>query len=43
MIDFQKHIRRLEAALGVKNALGINCSDIIDEQLWQGACHESVK
>lgn len=35
MIDFQKHFKRLEAALGVKNALGKNCSDIIDEQLWQ--------
>jgi hypothetical protein len=35
MIDFQKHFQRLQAALGVKNALGKNCSDIIDEQLWQ--------
>jgi hypothetical protein len=35
MIDFQKHIKRLEAALGVKNASGKNCVDIIDEQLWQ--------
>ena len=35
MIDFQKHFQRLQTALGVKNASGKNCADIIDEQLWR--------
>jgi hypothetical protein len=34
VIDFEKHFKRLQDALRVKNPLGKNCVDVIDEGLW---------
>lgn len=41
MIDFERHFKRLQAALGVKNALGKNCVDVIDEGLWWNVMYQS--
>lgn len=40
MIDFERHFKRLQNALGVKNALGKNCVDVIDEGLWWNVMHQ---
>lgn len=34
MINYQKHFDKLQESLGKPNALGKNCVDKIDEQLW---------
>jgi hypothetical protein len=40
MIDFERHFKRLQDALGVKNALGKNCVDVIDEGLWWNVMYQ---
>jgi hypothetical protein len=40
MIDFKRHFKRLQDALGVKNALGKNCADMVDEGLWWNVMHQ---
>jgi hypothetical protein len=40
MIDFERHFKRLQDALGMKNALGKNCSDMIDEGLWWNVMYQ---
>jgi hypothetical protein len=35
MIDFEEYVKRVQDALGVKNVLGMNCVDVIDEGLWR--------
>ena len=40
MIDFERHFKRLQDTLGVKNALGKNCVDVIDEGLWWNVMYE---
>lgn len=40
MIDFERHFKRLQDALGVKNALGKNCADVIDEGLWWNVMYQ---
>ena len=40
MIDFKRHFKRLQDALGVKNALGKNCADMIDEGLWWNVMYQ---
>jgi hypothetical protein len=43
MIDFEKHHKRLEEALGVENPLtGKNCADKIDEQLWRDEVMKAI-
>ena len=34
MIKFEEYVKRVQDALGVKNVLGMNCVDVIDEGLW---------
>jgi hypothetical protein len=40
MIDFERHFKRLQDALGLKNALGKNCVDVIDEGLWWNVMYQ---
>jgi hypothetical protein len=40
MIDFERHFKRLQDALGVKDALGKNCIDVIDEGLWWNVMYQ---
>jgi hypothetical protein len=40
MIDFERHFKRLQDALGVKNALGKDCVDVIDEGLWWNVMYQ---
>jgi hypothetical protein len=40
MIDLRKYARRLQDALGKKNAAEENCADRIDEELWKGVMVE---
>jgi hypothetical protein len=40
MIDFERHFKRLQDALGVKNALGKNCADRVDEGLWWNVMYQ---
>lgn len=40
MIEFKRHFQRLQDALGVKNALGKNCVDVIDEGLWWNVMYQ---
>jgi hypothetical protein len=40
MIDFERHFKRFQDALGVKNALGKNCVDVIDEGLWWNVMYQ---
>jgi hypothetical protein len=40
MIDFERHFKRLQDALEVKNALEKNCVDMIDEGLWWNVMYQ---
>lgn len=40
MIDFERHFKRLQDALEVKNALEKNCADVIDEGLWWNVIYQ---
>jgi hypothetical protein len=40
MIDFERHFKSLQDALGVKNALGKSCADKIDEGLWWNVMYQ---
>jgi hypothetical protein len=40
MIDFERHFKRLQDALGVKNTLGKNCVDVIEDGLWWNVMYQ---
>ena len=40
MIDSERYLKRLQDALGIKNAKGRNCVDVIDEGLWWNVMYQ---
>jgi hypothetical protein len=40
MMDFEIHFKRLQDALGVRNVLGKNCIDVMDDGLWWNVVYQ---